>query len=62
VRQSHRSFAAKIIFHFEAVIVHASPLESVSGCLALHHDLTVVSRNTGDFKNTPAQFLNPWEA
>ena len=41
------------------------PLSIIDGLLAataLHHNLTVVSRNTNDFKNTPAQVLNPWEA
>jgi len=41
------------------------PLSIIDGLLAataLHHNLTVVSRNADDFNNTPAQFLNPWEA
>src|SRR5258708_30942675 len=41
------------------------PLSIIDGLLAataLHHNLTVVSPNTADFKNTPAQVLNPWEA
>ena len=41
------------------------PLSIIDGLLAataLHHNLTVVSRNADDVKNTPAQFLNPWEA
>ena len=41
------------------------PLSIIGGLLAataLHHNLTVVSRNTDDFINTPAQVLNPWEA
>jgi len=41
------------------------PLSIIDGLLAataLHHNLTVVSRNADDFKNTPAQVLNPWEA
>ena len=41
------------------------PLSIIDGFLAataLHHNLTVVSRNANDFKNTPAQVLNPWEA
>src|SRR6266567_5477110 len=39
------------------------PLSIIDGLLAataLHHNLTVVSRNADDFNNTPAQFLNPW--
>ncbi len=41
------------------------PLSIIDGLLAataLHHNFTVVSRNANDFKNTPAQVLNPWEA
>jgi toxin FitB len=41
------------------------PLSIIDGLLAataLHHNLTVVSRNTGDFANTHVQVLNPWEA
>jgi len=41
------------------------PLSIIDGLLAataLHHNLTVVSRNASDFRNTPAQVLNPWEA
>jgi len=40
------------------------PLSIIDGLLAataLHHDLTVVSRNTSDFTNTHVQVLNPWE-
>ena len=29
---------------------------------ALHHNLTVVSRNDSDFANMPVQILNPWKA
>jgi predicted nucleic acid-binding protein len=29
---------------------------------ALHHNLTVVSRNASDFANTQVQIFNPWEA
>src|SRR5229473_713765 len=41
------------------------PLSIIDGLLAataLHHNLTVVSRNTNDFKNTQAEVLNPWKA
>ncbi|MFA5506015.1 MAG: PIN domain-containing protein [Vulcanimicrobiota bacterium] len=27
---------------------------------ALHHDLTLVTRDTGDFQRTGVQLLNPW--
>ena len=39
-------------------------LATIDGLLAataLHHNLTVVSRNVNDFKNTPVPVLNPWE-
>ena len=39
-------------------------LATIDGLLAataLHHNLTVVSRNVSDFKNTPVPVLNPWE-
>jgi predicted nucleic acid-binding protein len=39
------------------------PLSIIDGLLAataLHHNLTVVSRNAGDFTNTPVSVLNPW--
>jgi predicted nucleic acid-binding protein len=29
---------------------------------ALHHNLTVISRDIGDFTNAQVQVLNPWEA
>jgi toxin FitB len=41
-----------------------NPLSVIDGLLAataLHHNLTVVSRNSSDFSNTPAPVLNPWE-
>jgi predicted nucleic acid-binding protein len=41
------------------------PLSAVDGLLAataLQWNLTIVSRNVGDFENTPAQILSPWEA
>jgi predicted nucleic acid-binding protein len=40
-------------------------LSSIDGLLAataLHHNLTIVSRNVNDFASTPAPILNPWEA
>jgi predicted nucleic acid-binding protein len=39
------------------------PLAAVDGLLAataLEHNLTVVSRNTGDFAHTHVPMLNPW--
>jgi predicted nucleic acid-binding protein len=40
-------------------------LATIDGLLAataLHHNLTVVSRNVNDFQNTHVPVLNPWEA
>jgi len=39
-------------------------LATIDGLLAataLQHNVTVVSRNVNDFKNTPVPVLNPWE-
>jgi predicted nucleic acid-binding protein len=30
--------------------------------IAIHHNLTVVSRNVNDFNNAEVSLLNPWEA
>jgi predicted nucleic acid-binding protein len=41
------------------------PLPVIDGLLAataLHHNLTVVSRNTGDFASARVPVLNPWNA
>jgi toxin FitB len=41
------------------------PLSTIDGLLAataLHHNLTVVSRNVSDFADTRVQVLNPWKA
>lgn len=41
------------------------PLGVIDGLLAataLHHNLTVVSRNARDFTNAQVPVLNPWEA
>jgi predicted nucleic acid-binding protein len=41
------------------------PLAAVDGLLAataLHHNLTIVSRNVSDFVSTQVPILNPWEA
>jgi predicted nucleic acid-binding protein len=40
-------------------------LSAVDGLLAataLHHNLTIVSRNVNDFASAQAQILSPWEA
>ncbi len=41
------------------------PLSTIDGLLAataLHHNLTLVSRNVSDFAHTQVPVLNPWEA
>ena len=41
------------------------PLAAIDGLLAataLHHNLTIVSRNVDDFTGTQVPILNPWEA
>ena len=39
-----------------------SVIDGLLAATALHHNLTVVSRNASDFANTQVQALNPWEA
>jgi toxin FitB len=39
-----------------------SAIDGLLAATALHHNLTIVSRNVGDFANTRASTLNPWEA
>ncbi len=44
---------------------NGTPLAAVDGLLAataLHHDLTIVSRDVSDFAPTRVPILNPWEA
>jgi len=38
-----------------------STIDGLLAATALHHDLTVVSRNVIDFANTGVQVLNPWK-
>jgi predicted nucleic acid-binding protein len=41
------------------------PLAAIDGLLAataLHHNLTIVSRNVSDFSSSQVAVLNPWEA
>ena len=41
------------------------PLSATDGLLAataLHHDLTIASRNVSDFASTQVPLLNPWKA
>lgn len=37
-------------------------IDGLLAATALHHNLTVVSRNVSDFTNAQVQVLNPWEA
>jgi predicted nucleic acid-binding protein len=39
-----------------------SAIDGLIAATALHHNLTIVSRNVGDFVITQAPILNPWEA
>ena len=39
-----------------------SVIDGLLAATALHHNLTVVSRNGSDFTTTQVQVLNPWEA
>lgn len=43
---------------------NGTPIGTVDGILAataLHHNLTVVSRNVSDFRKTSTPVVNPWE-
>ena len=47
-----------------AAKIKGKPLSTIDGLLAataIHHNLTIVSRNVGDFTNTQAPVVNPWE-
>ena len=37
------------------------PMDKQIAAIALMHDLTVVTRNTADFRNTGARLLNPFD-
>jgi toxin FitB len=37
-------------------------IDGLLAATALHHNLTVVSRNTGDFLTAQVPGLNPWES
>lgn len=44
---------------------NGKPISTVDGILAataLHHNLTVVSRNLSDFRKMPVPVVSPWEA
>ena len=42
--------------------ISMSAIDGLLAATALHHNLTIVSRNVSDFANAQAQVLNPWEA
>jgi len=47
-----------------AATIKRKSLSAIDGLLAataIHHNLTIVSRNVGDFTNTQAPVVNPWE-
>jgi toxin FitB len=39
-----------------------SVIDGLLAATALHHNLTVISRDTGNFTNARVQVLNPWES
>lgn len=39
-----------------------STIDGLLAATAIHHNLTVVSRNVSDFVRAPVQVLNPWES
>ncbi len=39
-----------------------SAIDGLLAATALHHNLTIVSRDVSDFRHTPAAVVNPWEA
>jgi predicted nucleic acid-binding protein len=38
-----------------------SAIDGLLAATAIHHNLTIVSRNVGDFTNTQVPVVNPWE-
>lgn len=36
-------------------------VDAMLAATAIHHKLTVVSRNVADFKNAEVSLFNPWE-
>jgi toxin FitB len=50
--------------HVASAKTKGNPLSTIDGLLAataIHHNLTIVSRNVGDFRNTQVPVVNPWE-
>jgi predicted nucleic acid-binding protein len=39
-----------------------SVIDGLLAATALHHNLTVISRDTSNFTNARVQVLNPWES
>lgn len=39
-----------------------STIDGLLAATAIHHNLTIVSRNVSDFAFVPVQVLNPWES
>ncbi len=39
-----------------------STMDGLLAATAIHHNLTIVSRNVSDFAPVPVQVLNPWES
>ena len=37
-------------------------IDGLLAATALHHNLTVVTRNSSDFRNAQVQVLNPWDS
>jgi predicted nucleic acid-binding protein len=38
-----------------------SAIDGLIAATAVHHNLTIVSRNTSDFSSVPVPVVNPWE-
>jgi len=36
-------------------------IDAIIAATAIHHGLTVVSRNVSDFRNAQVSVINPWE-
>jgi predicted nucleic acid-binding protein len=39
-----------------------SAIDGLIAATAVHHNLTIVTRNDGDFSEMPVPVVNPWEA
>ena len=48
----------------DEMIRRGTPLPTIDAIIAataIHHGLTVVSRNVSDFRNAQVSVINPWE-